>query len=72
MAATYMLRKHLRSQELKNRPEAIAERAAHIEACKCAAAEREAKFPAITAENFEAANNYQKERIEHWMRELSS
>lgn len=71
MAATYMLRKHLRSQELANRPEAVRERAIAHEACKRAGEERCARFPSITPENFEEADRFQKERIEAWKRRLA-
>lgn len=70
MPATYMLRKHLRSQELANRPEAAAERAASTEAWKRASVERRARFPVITPANFEAADNYQRDRVAHWARAL--
>lgn len=70
MAATYMLRKHLRSQDLANRPEAVAGRAARVAACKRASEERAERFPVITPDNFEDADRYQKERAEHWTRVL--
>jgi hypothetical protein len=71
MAATYMLRKHLRSLEISRRPENQARRAIEIEAAKRGAADRAKKFPSITEDNFDAANTYQNERIAYWQRELN-
>ena len=71
MAATYMLRKYLASQEAAGRPEAVAERAIRHEACKRGGDDRREKYPVITADNFEEADNYQRERIEEWTRRLT-
>lgn len=71
MAATYMLRKYLRSAELAASPEATAARVVALDAWKRAAAERRARFPRITEGNFEEANTYQNERIAYWTRHLS-
>ena len=71
MPATYMLRKYLRSQEIAARPENQRRRAIEIEAAKRGGADRAAKFPTITPENFEAANDYQIQRIAHWQRKLA-
>lgn len=72
MTATYMIGQHLRSLELANRPEAVAERAIRIEACKRGGDDRATKFPIITPDNFDAANEYQNERIEYWVRKLTT
>lgn len=72
MVATYMLRKHLRSRELAETPAASAERKAHIEAAQRAGDDRKQRFPVITPENFEAANQYQNERLTHWRAALSN
>lgn len=71
MAATYMLRKHLRSMELAGRPEATRERNAHIEAANRARAELKGQFPLITEANFGAANRYHQERLAFWREQLS-
>ena len=71
MAATYMLRKHLRSQALAKRPDATAEREIRMEACRRGSEDRAAAFPTITADNFDEANDYQTARIDFWKRELS-
>lgn len=71
MAATYMLRKHLRSMELAERPEAVRECKAHIEANNRARADLKERFPVITETNFDAACKYQQERIAFWREQLS-
>ncbi len=72
MAATYMLRKRLAELEAMKRPEAAADRAAEVEASRRAAADARARFPVgeITAETFEAADQYHKDRLEFWKRAL--
>lgn len=72
MAATYMLRKHLAEREAAKRPEACAVRAVEIGASNRAKADLETRYPNITAENFEAADQYHKERLRHWRATLSS
>lgn len=71
MAATYMLRKHQATVASAGKPEAIAERGIYAEALNRARADRAAKFPLITPENFEAAGEYQNERIAHWYAALT-
>lgn len=71
MPATYMLRKHLRSQELANRPEAVAERKRNNEACRRAREERMQSYPHITPENCEEVNDFQNARIEFWRAALT-
>lgn len=63
MPATFMLRKYLRAQEIAARPENQRRRAIEIEAARLGAADREAKYPEITFENFDEANAYQNVRI---------
>lgn len=72
MAATYILRKHLAGIEAAKRPEACAARSIEIEAAKRSACDRKARFPQITPENFEAADQYHKERLRHWRAALST
>lgn len=72
MAATYMLRKYLASQEAANKPEAVKDRAIRAEACARGRADRAAKYPVITPENLEAADRYQRDRIDDWARRLSA
>lgn len=67
MAATYMLRKHLRSMELAERPEAIAERELSRKAHERALADCKRLYPTLSADNFEEADEYRKERVAHWM-----
>lgn len=71
MAATYQLRQHLRSMELAGRPEAIAERKIAREASSLALAECRAKFPQLSAENFETADRYRRERVSFWTENLT-
>lgn len=71
MPATYMLRKHLRSQEIAARPENQRRRAVEIEAAKRGAEDRKVKYPTITPENFVTADQYQKSRIEYWRDKLA-
>jgi len=70
MAATYQLRKYLRSQELADRPEEVKARAIRHEAGRRAANDRKVKFPMITSDNFEEADAYQRKRFEEWVKLL--
>ena len=70
MAATYMLRRYLASQAAADTPAAVAERAVRQEACRRAREDRAAKYPRLTADQFEEANLYQERRIAVWTRAL--
>lgn len=72
MAATYMLRKYLAEREAAKRPEACAARAVEIEAARLAREEMMDRFPQITVETFEAADEFHKERLRHWRAALSA
>lgn len=69
MPATYLLRKHLRSMELADRPEAIAERRAAKAAHERALADMRIKYPTLTADNFEDADAYRKSRVTFHLKE---
>ncbi len=70
MAATYMLRKHLAVRSAASRPEAIRENVIDCEASNRARDELSESFPIVTAENFEKANAFLRERIDFWRQEL--
>ena len=70
MAATYGLRKHLATLASADKPEAIAERRIYQEACRLATEDRKREYPVVSAENFEAADCYQKHRIAHWQQQI--
>lgn len=72
MASTYMLRKHQATMRSAGRPEAIAERQVNREANKRALADCKSRYPVLTAENFEAADEYRKERAAFWTKHLHS
>lgn len=72
MPSNYMLRKHLRSKEIAARPENQRLRAIEIEANNRGAADREAKFPTVTQDNFSQVNEYQIQRIAYWKAKLEN
>ena len=66
MRPKYQMRQHLATLNSAGKPKAVAERKIHQAACRLARKERRAKYPVITAENFEEADEYQKQRIAYW------
>jgi len=70
MASNYQLLQHLRSMEDAGRPERVAKRALYNQAKDQAMAEVRERFPTITPENFEAADEYRWDRINHWKEAL--
>lgn len=72
MAATYGLRKHQATMASAGKPEAVAERKIAREANKRAVVECKQKFPELTAENFEAAYDFQRERTAIWIDRLTA
>lgn len=69
--ATYMLRRHQATLASAGKPEAIAERKLSGEAHQRALADMKAAYPVLTTENFEAADQYRKQRADHWKRALA-
>ena len=71
MAATYLLRKHQRSLEAIDKPEAVEARRTAMEASGRAKDERQRRFKIITPDNFEDANSFYLRRFEFWKKKLA-
>ena len=70
MAATYMLRKHLREREAMRSPEAEREREIDTRANELAKSDRLNRFPTITPSNAGEADRHFRVRLDHWKRAL--
>lgn len=61
-----------RSDAAASTPEAAAARLKLQDALNRVKADVTAKYPTITAENFDAATEYQRDRITYWRKELQA
>jgi hypothetical protein len=61
-----------RSDAASSTPEAAAARAKLQDALSRARADAKAEYPTLTAENVEAAVDYQERRIHYWRKELGA
>lgn len=68
----YAANMRAKAERKSNTPEAKAARVRLSEALQRAKQDRKSKFPNVTEKNYDAAVDYQDERIAYWRKELNA